>query len=426
MKKDKILVLLTNYFPFYKGEEYLESELPYLAQVYDHIFILPVMYNNTMKQTREVFRNVSVIKTSTDHSIFGKIKVFFSKQKLRSNFNFFSDCRKKKKIQEFLFELYFYKRSNYLWGEMTEIIEAISKYQGSNKSITIYSYWLYLTAVIAIELKKELNSQNISVDRIISRAHGYDVNENANYLNYLPARNYILSNLDWVFPVSKEATTRLRYRYPHYKDKIQTRSLAVKSINGSQSITRVNDKISIITCSAIKPLKRLDLLIDALEIIYKKEFVFEWIHIGSGEKKYEQKIKKYAEKKLPENSFNFMGYLKNSLIKDLYVNPQYCIFVNVSSSEGVPVSIMEAFSASIPVIATNVGGTCDIVEDGKNGFLVEEDISSEKLAEKILSYYQMDKKEYQMISEQAFLTWNEKLNVDVVYKNFATWLSKEK
>lgn len=46
------------------------------------------------------------------------------------------------------------------------------------------------------------------------------------------------------------------------------------------------------------------------------------------------------------------------------------IFVLPSFSEGVPVVLMEAMAASIPVVATQVGGVSELVEDGVNGYLI--------------------------------------------------------
>ena len=46
------------------------------------------------------------------------------------------------------------------------------------------------------------------------------------------------------------------------------------------------------------------------------------------------------------------------------------IFVNPSYSEGLPTSVLEAGAAGLPIVATDVGGTREIIEDGKSGFLI--------------------------------------------------------
>jgi glycosyltransferase involved in cell wall biosynthesis len=60
------------------------------------------------------------------------------------------------------------------------------------------------------------------------------------------------------------------------------------------------------------------------------------------------------------------------------------IFVNPSYSEGLPTSVMEAASVGLPVIATDVGGTREIVEHGTTGLLVEP-YQPEQIAAAILS-----------------------------------------
>lgn len=49
------------------------------------------------------------------------------------------------------------------------------------------------------------------------------------------------------------------------------------------------------------------------------------------------------------------------------------IYVSASKTEGLPLSILEAMACGLPVVATNAGGTKDIVHDGKNGFLINID-----------------------------------------------------
>lgn len=48
--------------------------------------------------------------------------------------------------------------------------------------------------------------------------------------------------------------------------------------------------------------------------------------------------------------------LGNQLVYDFYRNNDVDVFVNLSESEGIPVSIIETISFGVPVVATDVGG----------------------------------------------------------------------
>jgi sugar transferase (PEP-CTERM/EpsH1 system associated) len=45
------------------------------------------------------------------------------------------------------------------------------------------------------------------------------------------------------------------------------------------------------------------------------------------------------------------------------------VFLLTSTSEGIPVTVLEALAAGLPVVATNVGGMREIVEEGRTGLL---------------------------------------------------------
>jgi glycosyltransferase involved in cell wall biosynthesis len=50
---------------------------------------------------------------------------------------------------------------------------------------------------------------------------------------------------------------------------------------------------------------------------------------------------------------------------------QSAIFVLLSHWEGLPLTIIEAMRSRLPVVASNVGGIPELVEDGKTGYLVQ-------------------------------------------------------
>jgi colanic acid/amylovoran biosynthesis glycosyltransferase len=111
-----------------------------------------------------------------------------------------------------------------------------------------------------------------------------------------------------------------------------------------------------------------------------------WVHFGDGPEMSE--IKTIA-KELPGHiQAELMGAVPHNELMKYFRTTSIDLFLNVSRSEGVPVSVMEAMSFGIPVIATNVGGTSEIVS-GKTGLLIDPDFSPEELAGKIQEFTQI-------------------------------------
>jgi glycosyltransferase involved in cell wall biosynthesis len=61
-------------------------------------------------------------------------------------------------------------------------------------------------------------------------------------------------------------------------------------------------------------------------------------------------------------------------------------FLLTSISEGIPVTLIEAMSARLPIVATRVGGNAELLESGMNGLLVPP-ASPDALAEALLAYF---------------------------------------
>ncbi len=97
-------------------------------------------------------------------------------------------------------------------------------------------------------------------------------------------------------------------------------------------------------------------------------------------------------------------------IFDIYILPSF--------REGLPLSLLEAMSHRNPVIASDVGGIGEVIEDGKSGFLIESG-NSDLLAEKVTDVL-IDKKTMSDIGERAFQRYCEMFNVENMVKEYET------
>lgn len=102
----------------------------------------------------------------------------------------------------------------------------------------------------------------------------------------------------------------------------------------------------------------------------------------------------------------------------IYEKESFDLFVNVSSSEGIPVSIMEAMSFGIPCIATDVGGSGEIVIDRYNGILLKDDFRIQDFIQALDWYLKMDSNTILELRKNVYLSWERKYNAETNYTEF--------
>ena len=105
--------------------------------------------------------------------------------------------------------------------------------------------------------------------------------------------------------------------------------------------------------------------IDAADRMLKRKPRLKFLIAGSGPLK--DKIVDYIREKNRSRDIHVLGFVpKLDVVWSLLD-----VFVLTSRSEGFPVSVLEAFNAGIPVVATRVGGIPEMITSGKEGYLAE-------------------------------------------------------
>jgi glycosyltransferase involved in cell wall biosynthesis len=146
----------------------------------------------------------------------------------------------------------------------------------------------------------------------------------------------------------------------------------------SNSLTSSKEFV-IAAVSRLDEIKRIDVFIKAAAIICKSMPNVKFLVVGHDEKNIRHGLEKLADSLGVGDKVTFTGFIDN--VKPVLYGID--IFVICSVSEGLGRGVTEAMSTGRPVVATNVGGLLEVVEDGVTGILVSPN-NPEILSEKIM------------------------------------------
>jgi glycosyltransferase involved in cell wall biosynthesis len=152
--------------------------------------------------------------------------------------------------------------------------------------------------------------------------------------------------------VVRNAINFEQYYCPGYRDQVREEF----GIN--------TDTIIIGFTGRIAPAKNLDMLFKAFARVIVEKPNLHLILIGRGDQKTE--LEKLAAKLNITNAVSWAGFRRD--IPHLLAGID--IFIQPSSNEGLSLSLLEAMAAEKPVIATDVGGTSEVVLDRVTGLLI--------------------------------------------------------
>ncbi|MBP6858808.1 MAG: glycosyltransferase [Candidatus Pacebacteria bacterium] len=221
----------------------------------------------------------------------------------------------------------------------------------------------------------------LRVPKIIYTVHGWAFNEERPF-----HQRALIAFASWITMILTHTTVLISERelrqtlyFPGTKDKLQLVTLGIQSpifmsIDGAKqtvakmlaiSLPEFSKRFAFCTIAELHPNKGLIHLLHSMESIIQDHPNALCVIMGDGQDKAMLNML-IKEKKLEQHVY-LTGYVDNAseLLK------AFSLFILPSIKEALGYVILEAGAASLPVVATTVGGIPDVIEDMRSGVLVQ-------------------------------------------------------
>ena len=180
----------------------------------------------------------------------------------------------------------------------------------------------------------------------------------------------LYQKFDSVVLLSEQIRDRFLELYPHLKDKtvVNQNLMPVETIRKKAQEPEIKGTPAhFVTVCRIDRFKGVDRIYNALTKLYQDGYRFTWTIVGDGED-LEMMRALFANSDLRE-SVKMVGARSNPF----QIVKKADVFALFSHYEGLPNTIYEAMILGIPVIATDVGGVATQIQNGVNGWLIDND-----------------------------------------------------
>ncbi len=355
MSKRK-LILFTNTYPYGKKENnFIKYEIKELSKLFKEIEI--INHKSTSKNSI-LGKKLNEIRTNQSFSrqinIYNITKTFFFKTIFQKIFW--------KELYIIKFQGSFIKKLKMCILEITYaliLFEFLKNSKINYKDTILYSFWSNFT-LIAFSMIKEIHPNAKFVARSLgSDLNGFIYNKND---DYVPYKKIKFSSLNKLVLLGKYQKNFLKNSIIKSKNILISPLGVYKQKFVKRKIEK--DVIIFLSCGNFIEAKNNILMIDFLRRFSKKTTKkIHFIIIGEGE------LKNKIFEQLNKNKKNFIySYYKHvdnfvEFIKLKKVN----FFLNFSSQEGMPFTVMETMSVGIPTISSDIKPNKYLVKN--NGYL---------------------------------------------------------
>ena len=259
-----------------------------------------------------------------------------------------------------------------------------------------------VTRIAAVTSRKKYKT------RVLYTAHGLHFYNGAPIINWLlfyPVEKILSKYTDTLILINQEDYNFCKSKFKQCKDIRYIPGVGISKEKfdlklGNEERIKLRKKLGIkendfvaIFVARLDKNKNQGMLINCVEQLIKENNDIHLLLVGPDE--FDGYYQKIANDKGLSKNVHFLGYRKDI--------PQLMKISDLSLSsslrEGLPVNIMEAFSCGLPVISYNCRGSRDLISDGINGFV----INNEQEMIKKIKIIMNDKKLYDKISRNNLL-----------------------
>lgn len=288
----------------------------------------------------------------------------------------------------------------------------------SMRSDILWSHWIIPSGIIGTILKK-----------ITKKKHLLTVHSSGglNLLSHFPLKMHIISfivkNTDLITCVSSYLQNRLLELLPPElrktaKMKFHILPMGVElNQNGSRNKWPLRRKHDINSKHLILFIGRLDRIKGISYLIKAMQWIEDTALIIAGEGELRENLMNLAKE--IEVRVRFVGLLNGQVKSDYFSRCDAVIVPSISLNSGrkesAPVVILEAFAHAKPVLASNVGGICELVENGHNGLLFEE--KNPRAIAEMVNNLLNNKEKLKQMSRNAFHS-AERFDINIIGKKY--------
>lgn len=347
-----LLVWITSGFPYGSGEQFIETEVDYWSGFPGDVLLLPE--NPGPSEPRSVPNGVRVSTllmqrwNSRPWQLLAAFQAIFSPVLWREIGSLIRSRRVSRyRVQHAVLSVVRVK--------MEERVLTLLAREHDRPIDVVYAYWMSIGSFAGCAGRR----RGI-VRRVVARAHRTDLYEDERPENYTALVRQFAPEYEALYAISEDGRAHAA-RYGFSPDQLKVARLGV-TVEG-RTLPSDSGELRLLSVSSLSPVKQVHLIVAAVADVAKRlpEIKIVWTHAGNGELRPDIDSAVAVQLDLENVSVDFLGHISNAeLMAWLQANP-VDLFLNSSSSEGVPVSIMEAMGHEIPVIAPDVGAVSEIV-----------------------------------------------------------------